>query len=353
MHFGLLSIFQNYRDELDDADIMRGELALARLGDELGYDSYWATEHHFFGYSMCPDNLQWLAQVAGVTSRIQLGTGAIIMPWNDPYRVAAKMALLDQQSGGRALLGFGRGLSRREYELFDIHMDEARGRFDEGTALVLEALNKGFFEADTEYFRHPRADLRPRPTRGFDDRVYSIGVSPDSAVQAAVLGAQLMCLAQQPWEIFREQGLVPYQEKWRSLRDTEPPVPFTGQLVYCDTDSARAKEVGKKHVMEYFSTVVEHYEIGGAHFRETKGYEHYANAAQAVEAMGLEKMAEIYAGVNTFGTPDEIAEQLRNQKEILGCDHDLLVIPKYGSMTQEQAEASITLFAREVIPQFR
>ncbi len=353
MHFGLLSIFQNYRDEQNDADTMRGELALARLADELGYDSYWATEHHFFGYSMCPDNLQWLAQVAGCTERILLGTGAIIMPWNDPYRVAAKMALLDQQSGGRALLGFGRGLSRREYEGFDIPMDEARGRFDEGTALVLEALNKGFFEADTEYFSHPRIDLRPRPTRGFDDRVYSIGVSPDSALQAAVLGAQLMCLAQQPWEIFREQALVPYQEKWRSLRDSEPPVPFTGQLVYCDTDSDRAKELGMKHVKEYFATVVEHYEIGGAHFQDAKGYEHYASAAEAIEAMGLETMAEIYAGVNTFGTPDEIAEQLRSQKQILGCDHDLLVIPKYGSMTQEQAEASITLFAREVIPQFR
>ena len=133
MHFGLLSIFQNYRDEHDDAEIMRGELALARLADSLGYDSYWATEHHFFGYSMCPDNLQWLAQVAGCTERVKLGTGAIIMPWNDPYRVAAKMALLDQQSGGRALLGFGRGLSRREYERFDIPMGEARGRFDQGT----------------------------------------------------------------------------------------------------------------------------------------------------------------------------------------------------------------------------
>ena len=34
MHFGLLSIFQNYRDEHDDGEIMRGELALARLADE-------------------------------------------------------------------------------------------------------------------------------------------------------------------------------------------------------------------------------------------------------------------------------------------------------------------------------
>ncbi len=350
MHFGLLSIFQNYRDQCDDGDIMRGELEIALAAERLGYHSYWATEHHFFGYSMCPDNLQWLAQIAGLTERIRLGTGAVIMPWNDPYRVAAKMALLDQQSGGRALLGFGRGLSRREYERFAIPMDEARGRFDQGTQLVLEALNKGFFEADTEYFTRPRCDLRPRPTAGFQDRVYSIGVSPDSAQQAAVLGAQVMVLAQQPWEVFREVALLPYQEKWRSLRDSEPPAPFCGQLVYCDRDPVRAKELGTRYVKEYFSTVAEHYEIGGKHFQETKGYEFYGNAAEAIEAMGLETMAEMYAGVNTFGTPDEIVEQLRHQKEVLGCDHDVLVIPKYGSMSQAEAMTSIELFAREVMP---
>lgn len=352
MHFGLLSIFQNYRDELNDAEIMQGEFAIALMADQLGYDSYWATEHHFFGYSMCPDNLQWLAQVAGRTERILLGTGAIIMPWNDPYRIAAKMALLDQQSEGRALLGFGRGLSRREYERMSISMDEARDRFDQGTELVLRALNKGFFEADTEFYKGPHAELRPRPTRGFQDRVYSIGVSPDSAIQAAVLGARLMVLAQQPWEVFREQALIPYQEKWRSLRDSEPPVPLAGQLVFCDQDSDRAHELGEKYVKEYFATVAEHYEIGGEHFKATKGYEYYGTAADVIEAMGLEAMAEIYAGVNTFGTPEEIVEQLKTQKEILGCDHDVLMIPKYGSMSQEEAESSTRLFAEEVIPKF-
>ena len=229
-------------------------------------------------------------------------------------------------------------------------MEEARGRFDQGTELVLQALNKGFFEADTEFFKRPRCDLRPRPTAGFSDRVYSIGVSPDSALQAAVLGAQLMCLAQQPWEIFREQALTPYQEKWRSLRDAQPPAPLCGMLMYCDEDGDRARAIGSTYVKEYFSTVVEHYEIQGNHFKETKGYEHYGNAAEAIAAMGLDKMAEMYAGVNTFGTPDEIVAQLRKQKEILGVDHDVLVIPKYGSMTQEEAESSVTLFAREVMP---
>jgi len=353
MHFGVLSIFQNYHDVSSDKEIVDGEIALARIAEDSAFDSYWAVEHHFFDYSMCPDNIQWLAQVAGETERVKLGTGAVIMPWNDPYRVAAKMALLDQQSGGRALLGFGRGLSKREYAGFDLPMEEARGRFDQGTALVLEALNKGFFEADTEFFSRPRIELRPRPTRGFQDRVFAIGVSPDSAVQAAVLGAQLMVLAQQPWEIFRETALKPYQDKWSSLRDTPPPVPLCGQLMYCDEDGDRARELGTKFVKEYFFTVVEHYEIAGEHFKNTKGYEHYGNAADAISAMGLDKMAEMYASVNLYGTPEEIGEQLRSQKEILGVDHDVLIMAKYGSLSQAQAEKSASLFAKKVIPQFQ
>ena len=353
MHVGMLGIFQNYRGDMNDADVVSGEMDLAKLAEAKGFDSYWAVEHHFFDYSMCPDNLQWLAQVAGVTDRIRLGTGAVIMPWNDSYRVAAKVALLDQQSGGRALLGFGRGLSKREYAGMGIEMDEARGRFDQGTALALEALDKGFFEADTEFFQRPKIELRPRPTRGFSDRVYSIGVSPDSALQAAELGAQLMCLAQQPWEVFREAALAPYQDRWSSLRESTPPPPLCGQLMFCDEDGDRAREEGAKYVKEYFSTVVEHYEIGGAHFKDTKGYEHYGTAAEAINAMGLESMADMYASVNLYGTPDEIVDQLKQQKEILGVDHDVLVIPKYGSMTQGEAEASSTLFAERVLPAFR
>jgi alkanesulfonate monooxygenase SsuD/methylene tetrahydromethanopterin reductase-like flavin-dependent oxidoreductase (luciferase family) len=353
MQIGVLSIFQNYRDEQDDGAVMDGEMRIALLAEELGYDSYWATEHHFFGYSMCPDNLQWLTGVATRTSRLKLGTGAVIMPWNDPYRVAAKVALLDRQSGGRALLGFGRGLSRREYGAFGIPMDEARGRFDEGTRLVVDALDRGFIEADTSYFKQPRAELRPRPTGSFNDRVYSIGVSPESAVQAAVLGARLMVLAQQPWEVFRDMALVPYQTKWRELRGSEPPPPVCGQLVYCDADAARAAERGEHYVKNYFSSVVEHYEIAGKHFHGTRGYEFYANAAEMITAIGLDEMANMYAGVNTFGTPSQIVEKIEQQRRILDCDFDVLTMVKYGGMTDAETESSMRLFASEVMPRLR
>lgn len=353
MDIGVLSIFQNYRDEADDAAIMRGELAIALLAEELGYDSYWATEHHFFGYSMCPDNIQWLSQVAGATTRIKLGTAAVIMPWNDPYRIAAKMALLDQQSGGRALLGFGRGLSRREYATFGIPMDQARPRFDEGTALVLRALDTGVMEAHGPVFTQPRAALRPRPTRTFNDRAFSIGVSPESAVQAAVIGARLMVLAQQPWEVFRDTALVPYQEKWRTLYGSEPPPPVCGQLVYCDADEARANAKGPEYVKNYFATVVEHYEITGKHFQGVRGYEYYGNAAEMITAVGLDTVAEMYASVNTYGTPAQVVAKIQQQREILGSDVDVLAIMKYGGMTDGEAGASLRLFAREVMPALR
>lgn len=353
MQIGVLSIFQNYRDEQDDGAVMRGEMELAILADQLGFDSYWATEHHFFGYSMCPDNLQWLTGVATATKRIKVGTGAVIMPWNDPYRVAAKVALLDQQSGGRALLGFGRGLSRREYGSFGIPMDEARGRFDEGTRIVLDALHSGVVEADTTYYKQPRAELRPRPCASFNDRVYSIGVSPESAVHAAVLGARLMVLAQQPWEVFRDMALVPYQSKWRELYGSEPPPPVCGQLVYCDADAKRAAELGERYVKNYFASVVEHYEIAGAHFQGTRGYEFYASAAEMITAIGLDEMANMYAGVNTFGTPDEVVEKIEQQRRILDCDIDVLMITKYGGMTDAEAQASLRLLAADVVPRIR
>ena len=96
----------------------------------------------------------------------------------------------------------------------------------------------------------------------------------------------------------------------------------------------------------------QNYEIQGKHFQETKGYEHYGNAAEAISALGLDKMAEMYASVNLYGSPDEIAAQLRQQKEILGVDHDVLIMSKYGSMSQAEAEKSASLFAEKVIPHF-
>ena len=86
-------IFQSfgYGPEMTDAKVYDEEIRLAILADELGYDHLWPVEHHFEDYSFCPDNTVFLAHIAARTKRIKLGTGAVIIPWNDPLRVAEKM----------------------------------------------------------------------------------------------------------------------------------------------------------------------------------------------------------------------------------------------------------------------
>ena len=89
----------------------------------------WTVEHHFTDYTMCPDPLQLLTWLAGRTERVLLGTGVVVLPWHDPVRVAEQIALLDNLSGGRLLLGIGRGIARIEYEGFGVDMDTSRERF--------------------------------------------------------------------------------------------------------------------------------------------------------------------------------------------------------------------------------
>ena len=183
MKVDLQLIFQNYNGALPDDLHVAHERRIAELAEPLGFDKVFVVEHHFFDYAACTDNAQFLSWLAGRTERIGLATGAFILPWNDPLRVAEKIVLLDHLSNGRAVLGLGRGLARREYAGFRADMSESRDRFDEAARLILDATDRGYMEGDGPYYPRERTDVRPRPLRGFRDRFYAIGMSPDSVEQ--------------------------------------------------------------------------------------------------------------------------------------------------------------------------
>jgi alkanesulfonate monooxygenase SsuD/methylene tetrahydromethanopterin reductase-like flavin-dependent oxidoreductase (luciferase family) len=140
------------------------EMDLCVRSEELGFDYVLSPEHHSTDYSIAPDPTQMLSYLAARTSRIGLVTGAIILPWHHPLRVAEKVAVLDYLSEGRMVLGFGRGLARKEYELLGVEMSEARGRFDESAPMIMEALETGEMKATGRSSRWLRPGSCPRPT---------------------------------------------------------------------------------------------------------------------------------------------------------------------------------------------
>jgi len=276
----------------------------------------------------------------------------VIMPWNEPLRVAEKIALLDHIAGGRLRFGMGRGLSRREYGHFrGIEMSESRERFDEGSMMVVKALETGWIEGDGPFYPQPRTPIRPAPERSFEGRTYAVATSDDSLEAAARLRAAMVMFADRSWK-----SRLPSIEKWRALyrelNAEEPPPPLICDFVFCHEDPATAVERGTQYMATYLESVLEHYEVMGEHFQDTKGYEAYAAAAGALQRMGMSGFLDGFLDATAHGTPDQVIEKYRARWELLG-PFEAAPAFRFGGIPFAEAEASMRLFAREVLPVLR
>lgn len=350
MRIGMQMLFQN-PGTMTDAEVYRQELRVAELAEPLGFDILWCVEHHFDAYSMCPDNTQVLSWLGARTSRIGLGTAAVILPWNQPLRVVEKMILLDHLSNGRAVFGIGRGLARMEYRGFMTEMNEARGRFDEAARMILAGLETGFVEGPGPFYPQVRTEVRPRPLRSFKGRTYCVAMSPDSVALAAELGARMMVFSQ-----FRAETIQPsfdtYRRLYRERHRAEAPPPLVIDFLYCDRDAARAEARARRHIVGYFLSVLRHYEMLDPEFGNAEGYEAYATASRIMRAAGKEASAETFLEVQAWGTPQQILDRLEKRRAVLG-DFEVNICPSFAGLPYEEVEASLRLFAREVVPELR
>ena len=353
MDVGVQTLFSSYGwDGITDAQVYDEDTALALLAEQLGFDVVWAVEHHFYDYSFCPDNTQWLAYVAGRTQRIDVGTAAIIVPWNDPLRVAEKVALLDQVSGGRLRLGLGRGLSRREYSHFpSIAMESSRDRFDEASLMIQQALETGWIEGAGPLYPQPRTQIRPAPVRTFRDRTYAVATSEDSLEAAARLRAAMVMFADRRWSS-RLPQIETWRTRYRDLHGEEPPPPLLCDFVYCHEDADVAAEVGPRHLATYLESVLEHYEVMGDHFEGMKGYEAYAGAAGVLRRMGSTGFLDGFLDATCYGTPGQIVDKYRARWELLG-PFEAAPAFRFGGLDPSAVEASLRLFAAEVLPELK
>src|SRR3954470_13290648 len=156
---------------------MLGELKeQAQAADQLGYDSISFTEHHFHveGFEISNNPVLLDLFVAMQTRRIRVGQLGIVLPAQNPIRVAEDIAMLDHMRGGRANAGVARGYQRRwvdvmAQQLHGIHgarphehdaIDEAnRAAFEESFRIIKKAWTEDLLVHDGRYWRIP-----PGPT---------------------------------------------------------------------------------------------------------------------------------------------------------------------------------------------
>ena len=90
------------------ATVLADTIAMAKEAEGLGFDHLWVAEHHFANLSLSPSPLITLSHLAAHTRRIRLGTGVLVLPLQDPMRLAEEIAYVDIVSGGRLDVGSGR-----------------------------------------------------------------------------------------------------------------------------------------------------------------------------------------------------------------------------------------------------
>ncbi len=352
MDVGVLLVFQNWYENKSDEQVFNDELTLGKMAEDHGFDSVWCAEHHFDDYAMCPDNYQILAYIAGQTSRVKLGLGAAILPWNDPLRVVEKTIVLDHMSGGRAILGLGRGLAKLEYDAFGIPMDEARPRFNEAAEMVKAGVESGTVEGSGPFYQQAKIDVRPRPNvdRTWDDRIFMAAMSPDSIPIAADLGVRLMTFMQFD-AATHAKSIHEYRELFNEKHGRYPAPPLVQDFVYCHEDEEEASRVAHEHISKYFLSVIRHYDFAGDHWRKTKGYETYQVGADMIREAGMENASQGYVETNVYGTPEQIVEKYAERRKIFGTDFMANAAFCHGGMPFEQAAASLKLFGDKVVPE--
>src|SRR5207244_967055 len=144
--------------------VVQAQVRQGALAEQLGFDYFFMTEHHFQpeGAEFSPNPLLTETAIAANTKRIRLGQAANILTWWHPIRIAVQAALLDVVSGGRLEFGIGRGYQPRETETFGRNygatiQDQERNRsaFEEAYEIILKAWTEPSFSHHGENFSIP------------------------------------------------------------------------------------------------------------------------------------------------------------------------------------------------------
>ena len=106
------------------------------------------------------DPLATLAYLAGVTTRVGLGTAVLVLPYRPALPTAKWVATIQELSGGRLLLGVGVGWMAAEFRALGVDR-RRRGRITDDTLAFLD----GCFAGDIVYANDQPFLFQPRPAR--------------------------------------------------------------------------------------------------------------------------------------------------------------------------------------------
>ena len=310
-------------------------LKLVEAYDAAGFYGYHVAEHHATPLGVAPSPGVWLAAIAQRTRRLRFGPLVYLLPLYHPIKLLEEICMLDQLSGGRLLLGVGRGISPIELRYYGLDPEQTPSMYAEALEVILRGMRGGPLTFEGKHYQYRDVPIEIEPfQRPHPPLWYGLG-RVDAVPWAAANKVNIV------GNLFSEgmRTLTDrYRQEWASLGHAPEDMPLmgTGRHVVVAETEREALEVARRG-----------YDKWRASFLKLWIQHGMMPAMHAVFPEKFETAQE--QGRAVAGTPDQVRDFLLREVKAGGLNY-LLCRFAFGDITGDEALHSVNLFVKHVMP---
>ena len=281
----------------------------AELAEQCGYHSFWLPESHFAGPNSVPEPIVLLAAVAARTTTIKLGTTSYLLPIRNALQAAEQVAVLDQLSGGRLILGLGRGFEKNMLSAFDVNPTEKRELLNRNLDVMKAAWAGGIVGSQAI-----GAVMSPLPVQKPHPPIWMAAFGPKALAQAGKMGTPYLASPMESLQQLKENYEI-YNTALDQNSQPRPSEIVLMRTIFISDDKALCKQV-TRDLAQLASTLK------------------FGNTA--MEAAWI------------VGNADEVASEIHEYQEQLGMNYLIVARPRIKGLSRQCAEQSMRALAAMV-----
>ncbi|HWI21942.1 MAG TPA: LLM class flavin-dependent oxidoreductase [Baekduia sp.] len=326
------------------------------FAEQLGYDGVLIFEQHNHPLALFGNAIQGATWLAAKTDKIMVaGVGPIINAYKTPVRLAEEIALLDNFSNGRLIVGLPMGIGAQYHSLGVMNPAHARAIQREAVELLYRIWTEdGPFAWEGEYFHIPYVNVWPKTLRKPHPEVFIPAAgSRESLDMAAKFRFTYQAIAVPMPVLLR--NIDTFRELCEGYGYTPEPRQITAVLSVhtAETDDLARAEIEKHTLWEkqtFFRFPFEesfppgHVSMGSLRGMMAGGYRSSPPWKLTWD--------ELIAGDSLVaGSPETVRQRLTEITDKMGSGRVIIA----DSFTQPDwlQRKSMALFAEEVMPHFR
>jgi len=350
MEFGVLNFFEHPAGGKTEHRVFKEQLETLRVAEEAGFDYIWTPEHHFTEYGFCASPMLTLAAMASVTKRVRLGSAVVVLPFNDPVRVAEEGAMVDLMSDGRLDLGVGRGFQPVEFRGFGIDQAKSHEMFDEALQIIERAWTQETVAFKGRHFNIEEHEVRPKPIQQPHPPIWLASITAPSFEMAGTRGYNLLCtLVPGFHSAITAEYLRTYRRALRS-KGHDPEKKSIGAvcMVYCGETTEQARQDFGGPVLWYFRQM-ENYIAAHSAENPVASYEEYEKIKRFAHNVHWDELLNARAIV--CGDPTACIRQIEEMRDEHGFTQ-LICWTRLSGLDHRKVLRSLELMSQHVLPHF-